>query len=607
MNSKRVSGFLALLIVLTLLHLLYSAIAAFTWGRVALFDYTKFLNMLWNCAHGAPFRVFVDGSFLRTHLTFSLVLVGQALHVWDHPFLPWLLQWMYLVIGGAILAVTMHRLKLPSWLGLSVVFFVVAYPFTQSVVLSGFYEVGLYLLLVPWLHYCLLFSRKWAWLPVALMCGVREEAGLFVIPLLVYVAAREKWAWGYLLAAAAALYVALAMLVIFPAITGMSLGERRPEAANWNIYPEVLRMGAQVRLTRLLWLLLPVLPLLRRGWLPMVSIPAVAVLISLGSPHHEQFGLRYHYPSAVMACMGVAVVESLRRQTAWDSRRRMARLIACCLMTVTLIAHLSFGYLPGGGASQRWHLRIHPEGLAHLRVAASVPREGVLLTTADLAIYCANRAEIIPWDFYDPERFDVDHVWVTLQDLAGRHGSEARAFVTGGEFGVTHFDGRSILLSRGAPTGGNREVMDQLAVARRTLLISRMAGEPQRNVNDRQGRTLRYWNGDGARGPVTLAHGRGMPLAPGRYQAVFRLRAAAPRREVRGSWGRLSLHPLGQERVLAEAEIEPVADLPGVFREQALAFELTEPVQVEPRVSGGDAELWLDRVIFHSLEKGERP
>lgn len=110
---------------------------------------------------------------------------------------------------------------------------------------------------------------------------------------------------------------------------------------------------------------------------------------------------------------------------------------------------------------------------------------------------------------------------------------------------------------------------------------------------------MRYWCGDGDSAPVTLSYGSSHRLPPGRYRADFYFRAWPPRKNVRHSLGTLSVHILNRRESLAEQEIQPGETQ---FRAQALDFSIGEPEEIEPRVTGADAELWLDRVTFVPLE-----
>jgi hypothetical protein len=57
-----------------------------TWGKFQLVDYGLYVNLIWNTAHGRPFRLLVDESYLTRHLSFTLALLAPFFWIWDHPF-----------------------------------------------------------------------------------------------------------------------------------------------------------------------------------------------------------------------------------------------------------------------------------------------------------------------------------------------------------------------------------------------------------------------------------------------------------------------------------------------------------------------------------------
>jgi hypothetical protein len=200
-----------------LLHQLYSAWCAMTWFKYHQGDYGNYVNMLWNTAHGRPFRMNVDENYLTVHLSFTLALLSVFYHVWDHAFLLALLQWL-MVAGGAGLVWAMARRRgLAPMATAALVLFFCGYFFTQRVLLSDFHTVATYYLLFPWLCYTMAFRKGWAWLPWLLILGVREDA--FAVR-----AAGDRLlrrgatagAGGWWLAAAGVAYGVLAVTVLYP-------------------------------------------------------------------------------------------------------------------------------------------------------------------------------------------------------------------------------------------------------------------------------------------------------------------------------------------------------------------------------------------------------
>ena len=119
------------LTVLWAASLLHSSFAAFTWKKYGLFDYGVYTNWIWNSGQGDFFRVLVDRSYLKTHLSFSLVPVGLLFRLWDHPFLLALFQWFLLIAGAGMLGAALRRRGASAMLTAAFLFFYIAYPFSS--------------------------------------------------------------------------------------------------------------------------------------------------------------------------------------------------------------------------------------------------------------------------------------------------------------------------------------------------------------------------------------------------------------------------------------------------------------------------------------------
>jgi uncharacterized membrane protein len=584
-----------------LLHQLYSAWCAMTWFKYHQGDYGNYVNMLWNTAHGRPFRMNVDENYLTVHLSFTLALLSVFYHVWDHAFLLALLQWL-MVAGGAGLVWAMARRRgLAPMATAALVLFFCGYFFTQRVLLSDFHTVATYYLLFPWLCYTMAFRKGWAWLPWVLILGVREDAFLFALPAIVYFAVRDRWRGGWWMAAAGVAYGVLAMTVLYPWINGASLLDHRQNmtaldsAVTWTLSQKLME-----RVPGLFWTALPLLALVRAPVLPALLFPIAAYLTCVFSGYPLQFRMLMHYPAPVVVCLTMGMIESLALAQKRTPQRapRAAVWRALVLTAVVLGAHIHTGFLWGGGKFSRPYRRQSPEGLAAIRASGHAPADGTLVTDFRRGGIFSHRADIAMWHRWTPQRFGRELVYSPLADLpdwAG--GAVAREFLDGA-YGVWDFDGTSVLLKQ-----GHRGAEDELVRA--------VWSHPERRLDFRDlalhagdnryasGATLvRYWDGDGSRAPVTIAYGRSILLPPGRWEAWVRCRAEAPHRQPRRYWARLEIYPLGAAEPLASAEFDRIATPPGDFRTQRLAFDLDRDLKVEPRVVAGDAELWLDFVVF---------
>ena len=606
-------GGLALAVAI-LAGLLHAGFCAFTWRKFTMFDYGVYTNMIWNSGHGQPFRCLLDRSYLATHLSFSLALLGPLFRVWDHPFLLSVLQWSFLAVGAAIVGRTAVRLRIPRVAAVAIILFFVGYHYTQRVLLSEFHGVGSYLLLVPWLYWCLRVNRRMAWLPWLLILGVREEAALVVLPMLLYFAVREKWRGGYGYAALSAVYMVVATTTLYPWLTGISLLDRRRTDLASGLLGATMDLGAlQVRATALLWVLLPMVPFLRRkGWVPVVVFPSLALLQAMGGGKLHQYSLALHYSAPVMACLAVAMLESLacRGETQLEDATTRARdvwLPASLLVAITAFSYLTLGFLPGGRQQKGTgspYTHAHESGLRLLRVARRLPREGVLICPSQLGGFCANRRDIIDWRHYEPKRHRFDVMFTELKYLDDPK-MGYRTILQDGTFGATYFDGRIVVLRRGANPSANVLVIEAFErILKGSQFARSIVPTPPGSSVTSLSIPVLHWRGTprGTSEPLVTAPPYS-PLAPGEYEAVFLFAVEAPAAGGLEGWGTLQVRRSGTTEVLAEAQIEPLATGPRAVRTQRVRFTLDAPVTVEAAVIGQRAELWLQRADF--VARGE--
>lgn len=601
-NTKRATleraatWLLAAATLVVLAAMLHAVLCSFSWYRNRLSDYGIYTNMMWNSAHGHPFRFLMDGSYLGVHLSFTLGLAGLLFRVWDHPFLLSLLQWICLAGGTLVLAITARRQRLPGLMAAALAFFYAGYRLNQSVQLHDFHGVALYLLLIPVLHAGLSGRREWTWLPLALLLGIREDAGIVVLPMLLYYAITQRRAAPAIMSAAALAYSLLAIFVLFPALNGISLFEKRAvEVTSDTITSLTQTESLAPRGRGALLCFLPVAALAHRRLAAAFLFPAAAILQCLASNWPSQYGLGTHYSAPVIALLACGMIESLARRqadTLQGHRPVYPWARAAALLTaVTVAVHVESGFLPGGGKSHPEFHTFNPTAVATLRAAAHVPRDGVLMTDNGLVSFCANRADLKLWHVRHHD-LSFDHAFARVRDLH-RHGNGALLReLEDGSLGVRYYDGVHLVASRAFDPSLNEEVL------RRDERERRVADAPHHEGDTvtEEGLRVRYWDGDGSRSPANLAHGDRWNLNAGDYEIALTYRAAAPRRTVRGHWGWLSVHPLGRPDELARIDLPETPAAGHAWQRCSVRFTLTAPAEVEYRVTSGDAELWLHRV-----------
>lgn len=616
LRKTTIRGVLAVLISLGTLyvagHLLYSAWCAFTWSKFKLFDYGVYTNMLWNTGHGSLFRVLVDSTYLSTHLSFSLGLLGLLYHVVDHPFLLSFVQWAMVVSGAVILWRMGHRAKVPADVMAAILFLFVGYRFTQGVVLSEFHTVGAYFLLVPWLYYCCVHKKRWAWLPLMLILGVREDAFIFVLPILLYFAIKDRWVTGYILFGAALAYGVLAIFVLYPKLAGMSLFDRRGSEIKASMD---LSLVAGSELTRrgmsLIWTLLPALIFVHKRSVAPFVFPAAALATCLASGFPTQQGMGSHYGSPAIVCLGIGLMEAAILRTGTGDLSRLTRRDltgrALGLVAVTIVLHLYSGFIAWGGKNLMVYNETSMAGKVALRAARHIPRDGVLITDNRLVGFCANRADVLTERRYRPQRHTYDLVFSAASGLPGKLNGEVWDLLQSGEMGIRYYDDAFVIAQRGYKTPSMTKLLDSMKYV--PILIPLTPKHGGRDIQRRNRPPVRYWEGKGYRTPITLSYGGSRWLEPGTYDAVFRYRAAKPERVYKDTWGSLSVHVLNDQRsALATRDIFRVITPPGNQISQAVRFDVPFATNIEVRVTGGDAELWLNRVMFVPTDvSGEKP
>lgn len=573
--------------------LLYASYCAFTQYKLAASgDYIRYTNALWNTAHGEWFRYWAgEASYLGKHLSYSLALLAPLFHVWDDPFLLSVLQWLLIVAGGGLLLATGRRIGVPLLICASVLLFWVSYHFTQALQLCEFHGTVGYMILLPWLYWTLCGARRWAWLPLALLCGLREEAGLYALPLLVWFAARDRWRAGWWHAAAALAYVAVSVFWIYPAINDVpSIFSARKEIFEGVAEPAPGMW--QGRAQAIAWALLPILPFARRRLVPfmiLVPLPLAANLLSKWPP---QYTLGIHYAANVMAALAIAMLESARRD---HPRARPGAGWGTALLLVAATA-LSFqvrGFLLGArtelGPIYR-EPRLEGHNLWRF-VAPHVPRGGALTSERDLQAMLANRRDLVQDRFQNPSssRVPVSVAVCRLQRLTDEYADLLRR----GEWGVRYYDGRFVVLEQGAPVEKNAELLGDFG--RSVFGFGYTRSRYGSNRVDPERGLARFWQGVNSSNDYPVSTGSVVNVRAGthRFEIWYR---TEPVRGAVDRPGRIIL------KVKSSARNNLTNDIPlaghGRWQLCQIDFAVTNKTRIELMVMGGANPLWLNRAIF---------
>jgi len=587
--------------VLFALHLLYSAFCAFSWQNFLMMDYGAYTNFLYNLAHGDGFQFLTDHNYLKTHLSFSFLLLTPLVHLWDSPLLLIVVQWLFLMGGCAILWKIMRRGNTPPVLATAILFSFVAYPMTQSVMMSEFHGVSAYFLLVPWLLYTILHQKKWAFLPVLVILGLREDAGLIILPMLLFFAMRDRWKAGYVLAGATALYVGLAITVLYPWITGESLlGVRAAEASSGSILQSFAHPHLGGRAQAIFWLGLPAILLgliLHSGWRPLLIFPSIAFLLNLSSAMHRQHSFDFHYPAATVTALVCAMAVIASSRTISHRKISLAtlhRIAATALLLVTLIAHARNGFLPGGGKAERIYARPHAQIFPLLRLAQEIPKDGLLLCNQRLAPFFSLRPEIMVLHYFKPDRHTPEFIVTDLHEIQTPDFAGVVASLESGEFGLFIQKFPFLALKRGHASPESASLLKN--IRHHQMVPARMLSQVGDVVELPTHGLIKQWDAREEGNSSLLAYGRAIQLPAGDYIARFDLQVPATTPPPSAGYGALSIHFQNQPESIASLKIIPNPN--GSLNKQDLPFTLTEPALVEPRITTGDSPLQARSILL---------
>jgi len=583
-------------------YVLYSACCAFTWKNFLMSDYGVYTNTIWNLSRGNGFAFLVDHDYLKTHLSFSLWFLCPLFYVWNHPMLLIVVQWLFLVGGVLILLALARRSIVPPVLIAAILFFFCAYPWTQSVMLSEFHGVSAYFLLIPWLVYCISFHKTLVILPLTIILGLREDAGLLLPLVFIYFAVRDRWKVGYVYAALSAVYSVVAITCLYPLINGRHLFDVRiSEGQAFDLMDTLNFDHLRARLVASFWTMLPLTPFLifiRRGWRPLAILPAAAWLIAMASGIPRQHMLLFHYPAALSVLVAAAMIIACGNRSDLTNRSVRSIITAALLCAITTVGHKFSGYLPGGRNTHHDYHSLQPDGVMTLNLAREIPREGTLVCNQHLAVFAANRKDIVTWRYWKRDEHPADLFFCDLLEFGRPDKAELADGLRRGSFGVRSMAFPFFVLERGARGELTPQVIEMIDSHTLMVAMMTMGGGANRIVPGVG--VARYWEGDGGKASFPLAHGTFLALEAGPYSVTFRYRASPPGRDVLDSWGWFSVWEQGGSEPIMRVKIDERAT--DSFTQQVFRLELPAAARVEPRVEAGDAELWVVSVSFKKIE-----
>lgn len=240
--------------------------------------------------------------------------------------------------------------------------------------------------------------------------------------------------------------------------------------------------------------------------------------------------------------------------------------------------------------------------MAAWSAARNIPREGSLVVSSTLMPLVGERTDSVTLESVRPggdlPRFifgfltsgDTDHAGLLLKALKEEG------------FGQRSFDGDFFVLEKGGAAPPAPELRYVIEHWPETSFTAWTAGDIRETSYVKGAGIVRYWKGDASGRPVVVSYGKPQRLEPGQYRAVLRYMIEEKRSPLEGNGGSISLHSLGREGVIASMELGEKPEVKEAFRTANLEFLVDEAADVQSRVTGGRARLWLHWLVIEKIE-----
>lgn len=572
--------------------LLHAAWCAYTNSKFALIDYGLYSGALWNTAHGHPFSVLNGETYLNRHLTFSLVLLAPIVWITDHPFLLSFMQWALGVTGVALLVIAARKQNTTWPVAAAIAAFCLLLPLTQGVLLAEVHGVGFMIFALPWLYYVARFKPSLTWLPLIVLCGLREESGIYAAALLFALAWQQRSPRLALYGIASLIYVVIAIKLLFPLCNGgLSLFVRRGNVAHLHPLQLLAWKHMQIRGIPFLRVLLIALPLLlvRPGLFSILC--GVPLLVSYFSPLPHQINMELHYAAPMTAALGVFFVMACDgpATTRWHSRLRF--IAPAWLLAAAFLLNFQSGFVWPARNVPRPYTFVNRDGLEAIWIARQIPKQGLLLCDGDLSAYCADREAIQEIKNWTNAPALPRFVFSSLADL--RHDDHAwvRTALSNGSLQILRFDGDFFVATPGKPDGIEKLLLN-LAKGPMQLLALPHApkGTGKKLFIPGTGYCRDY---PGAPAPKLVAGGAITMLSPGDYTALLFMKIGEPAQNAGTIQFLVGENPIATAP-LAITNADPVTR----FGFQTLQFTVAQTNIVEARITGAAAPLTLNRILI---------
>ncbi len=508
LRRRAPSALCGLLIVATIAHFSWLAVARHQMFRSSAMDLGYTAQVAWNTLHGRPFEFTTYENapidlpleqFRRTdnllgyHVELLLAPIALIYLLFEDPIALLVLQ-VVVVALGALPAFWIARRRLESgWAGLAIAAAYLLAPALNGAVLSDFHAVALTSTLLLFAFYFLDERRPWAFLAaITIAISAKEDVPLLVGMLGLYLLIRRRERrLGVVAALLGFGWFIVATRIIQPHYNGLTTSPFLHRLAIFGpSVSETLANVVQDPLLIVAWLARAASVaylsglLATGGFLPLASplvlmIGAPVLAINLFSTWEWTYSEGAHYSASLIPIIIVAAIygaEWLARQAARRTGapfQQTAGALAAVVLGVSLVHQWQIGLAP---FARNYRPPIIGE---HHRLgwefARLIPPEASVSAQANLYPHIAHRRRA----YFFPALNDAEYVWLDVTSSSfpisvSRLNSEIQFLLERGAYGVKAAQDGYLLLQRGAPGRLSGETLDAF------LAFARADGPPSR-------------------------------------------------------------------------------------------------------------------------------
>jgi uncharacterized membrane protein len=398
---------------------------AFFTGR---FDLGNMVQAVWSTAHGHPLEMTdLHGdqiSRLAAHVDPILVLFAPLWWIWPSPHLLLVIQAIAIALGAIPVYLLARKHLGTQRAGLGFALAYLLYPATGWLTLNEFHPVAL---ATPLLLAAFWYLDEDRLLPFALFgiaaAACKEEIGLVLAGFGIwYAIAHRRWAVGAGIAAAGALWAAIAIAVLIPHYNAGA------ESDFYGRYSEVggsaggilkttfthpLRIAEAAFSSRDLHYLLDlVAPLAALSLLsPLILVAAVPELaINLLSSTTTQTSIHFHYTAGLIPTLVIAAIFGAKRLSRWTFAVATVVVLAALIGNYRLGPIPGWRHVPGGQTFQATAARVTVHDRIASRGLELIPSGAVVSATNTLGAHLSARRRVLSFPFVE------DATWIAADE-----------------------------------------------------------------------------------------------------------------------------------------------------------------------------------------------